>query len=232
MRSRLAALSLFVVLPAMNVLAAPAPKKARTPKVYALVDIGKALKSVPPERHREVERECFIAEDGWPWILLRNSQAAKLNVVMAQKDVRAWLNKNLHAEYVGKTDILRIWLADGSPAEQAAIVNAIVRSHFILEIDSRRQLLKDSIVEFQRFLPIAAQCLLGEKAELIALNNAVPADRGEQENLMFQRDRQAREVAAEKKRVAAICAQIEEYEVALRALPRVVKWADEPKPAE
>jgi hypothetical protein len=107
-----------------------------------------------------------------------------------------------------------------------------VRIHLRFEVDTRRQLLKDSIVDFQRFLPIAAQCLLGEEAELIALNNAVPADRGEQENLMFQRDRQAREVAAEKKRVAAICTQIEEYEVALRTLPRVVEWADEPKPAE
>jgi hypothetical protein len=202
-----------------------------SPMIYALVDVGKRTKAMPHEKYRQGERELFIKE-GLAWHGVYESPASKLPIVRAQKDMCAWLNENLHVEYVGKTDILRIWLKAGSSEEQAEIVNAIVRFYFRFVVDSYRKFLKDNIALSQRILADIAQVLPREEAELIRLDKAVPADGIEQENLWIQRNRQARSLGALKKGATAIRATIEQDEASLRTLPRVIKWAGQPSSAE
>ncbi len=200
-------------------------------KVFALLDIGKGLKSRAHEQYREDMREAFsVGADAW--IALYCSPAAKLNLVRTQKDARSWLQTNLHAEYVGKTDILRIWLADGSPHEQAVIVDTIIRGYLQYIERDWIPFLKLDMATARRNISDCLQVLDGAEAEFLKLNNVVPANMGEMESIWLQRKSLEELIAAGKKAITSDRYIIERDEAAVRTLPRIIKWAGKPRPEE
>lgn len=120
MRYRLAALSLFVVLPVMNVLAAPAPDPS------AILDIGPPPKGETAEQYRKrlIEGQTFHGTLCTWWT---DPEVRKLSSVARFKDARPWLAKNLRVteEECGRR--LRFTFRAGSRAEQVAIINALLR---------------------------------------------------------------------------------------------------------
>lgn len=218
-------------------LDAPVPEKFLVTnssiKVFALLDVGKWVKSVAHEQYREDVREWFTISV-MPWFLVRFSPAAKLSVVREQKDAEVWLKKKLHAEYVGKMDILRIWLSDGSPHEQAAIVDTIIRG--FLQDNERNTIrsLKEEIARSRRYIAMSAQAIAIAETDLRKLVNSAALDMSKSE-LRVRLERLCnlvREIAVEKKSVTYKRALIERDEALLRTQPRIVKWASKPRPEE
>jgi hypothetical protein len=218
-------------------LDAPVPEKflvmESSTKVFALLDVGKGRKLVAHEQYREGVREWFTLPE-MPWFLLRFSPTAKLNVVQSQKDAEAWLKKNLHAEYVGKTDRLRVWLTDGSPQEQAIIVDTIVRG-FLQDVQRNTiPFLKEEIALSRRFLAASAQAIAITETDLRKLVNSVAFNMSKSQLRAFceRLCNLVREFTFHTKHVKLDRAQIEEAEAVLRTQPRIVKWAGKPGPEE
>lgn len=148
----------ILLLVGVQIYAAPAPKAAqvnRTPSIYALVYVGKQPKWCPRELHQRGQIAHFNNDEVRKAALADHSVAG-LKVVKEQKDAREWLKKNLRVESLQRTNVLRISFTDGSPNEQAAIINAVAKAYHDLVIERQRdQLLKriyeDGVKELTKF---------------------------------------------------------------------------------
>ncbi len=233
--ARLILLSGLLLTSLSLLLDVTAPIKSRalnaSSKIYALVDVGKGMKSEAHEQYREDMREGFSIDEH-AWIVLRFSPAANLRVVRTQKDTQAWLRKSLHADYVGETDILRVWLTDGSLQEQAAIIDTIIRDFLQYIERDRIPFLKLDIATARRDISACLQVLDSAETELLKLNNVVPANMDEMESIWLQRKSLEELIAAEKKAITSDRYIIERDEAALHTLPRIIKWAGKPRPEE
>jgi hypothetical protein len=144
MHYRIAAVLLFAGLPAMTVLAAPAPEPS------AILDIGSPEKGETPEQHSKRAIECL----GDRWCALTGAwhdlKGSKLPSIEAKKDPRPWLEKNIR---ITKADAdgrrLRLTFRAGNRAEQVAILNAVFRAYM------------QSMKEYRRFLE---NCLRSDEA--------------------------------------------------------------------
>lgn len=128
MRFRFASLALFFVLPILNVAPAGPPPKAvkppppRQPSVYALLYVG------TEKNHKENAQCSTKAISSIKKNIAHPLTERKIEgpaVVKRQKNVRAWLETNLRVESQKDTAILRVSLADGTPEEQVALINAV-----------------------------------------------------------------------------------------------------------
>ena len=123
MRYRLAVLMLLmllVVLPMMNVLAAPAPDPS------AILDIGPPPKGMTAEQHRKqwIEGQTFHGTLG-PW--WTDPEVKKLPSVARLEDARPWLAKNLRVTPGDGERRLRFTFRAGNRNEQVTIINALLR---------------------------------------------------------------------------------------------------------
>ena len=84
---------------------------------------------------------------------LEDSSVAKLPIVLAQRNKRAWLMQNLHVDQVGKSEIVEISF-NANVDEAAAIVDAVVESYltYIDEItdNTDKKLLQNLQLERRR----------------------------------------------------------------------------------
>lgn len=99
----------------LNVQAAPAPKpKNATP---AVLDAGR-------EDHIAGVMEDIV---DWARVGVReNKKVADLDLIRRQKDWESWLKKNLRFEKIKDSSRFRLGFREGSPQEQAAIINVVV----------------------------------------------------------------------------------------------------------
>lgn len=126
MRYRVAALFLFAMLPVLNVLAAPAPDPS------AIVDIGPPPKGETAEQYRKRQSEsqtCHFMLCRW-W---SDPEVKKLPSVAAMKDARPWLAENLRITEEEGERRLRFTFRAGTHAEQATIINALLRVNLAVE---------------------------------------------------------------------------------------------------
>jgi hypothetical protein len=129
-RYRLAVLTLFAVLPLMNVLnATPAPEP------YAVLDIGPPPKGWSIDKHRNWEIEHLAFPHGIVLMVWSDPEIRKLPSIAALKDPRYWLSKNLCITWQGEGNRLRLMFRGGSRAEQAAILNSLLRINLRLEAE-------------------------------------------------------------------------------------------------
>jgi hypothetical protein len=120
MRSRLAVLMLFTLLPTMHLPAAPAPDPS------AILDIGPPPKGETAEQYRK----RLIGAQTHPFTLcdwMSDPEVKKLPSVAAMKDPRPWLAKNLRVTKEDGLRRLRLTFRAGTRAEQVVILNALLR---------------------------------------------------------------------------------------------------------
>lgn len=137
MRYRLAALTLFVVLPVMNVLAAPAPDP------YAILDIG------PPPKGQTAEEYCKWHIDSLPnlcgYHARHDPEMKKLPSVTQEKAPWLWLEKNLRVTPESGGRRLRLTFRAGTRTEQVVILNAFLRVYFRMVVAKRIQSREEGI---------------------------------------------------------------------------------------
>jgi hypothetical protein len=74
-----------------------------------------------------------------------NEKVAGLELIRRQKDWESWLKKNLRLERVKDTNLVRVSFQDGSPEEQATIVNVVVDYYLKHDVASTRDSLTQSL---------------------------------------------------------------------------------------
>jgi hypothetical protein len=112
------------------VQAAPVPKhKDATP---AIIDAG-----TQEQIAAVIENVTWGARVG----VREDKKVAGLDIIRRQKDWESWLKKNLRFERIEDTNRVRIGFRDGSPQEQAAIINVVV--DYYLKTDVGRERLPD-----------------------------------------------------------------------------------------
>ncbi len=156
MHYRVAALMLLAVLPGMNVLAAPAPAP------FAILDIGPPPKGVTAEQYRKAQIDCLTYPYGMLSMAWCDPEVRMLPSVAPLKDARPWLVKNLRiAEEVGARH-LRLSFQAGNRAEQAAILNALLRVNLRLEKE-RIELYEKNLRNMEAGTPRLAKLLKEER---------------------------------------------------------------------
>jgi RNA polymerase sigma factor (sigma-70 family) len=70
---------------------------------------------------------------------LKRPEVAGLAVLKGQADPVAWLEKNLRTAFLDGSGVLRVSVAEGRPAERAALLNAVVRSYLDEVVEAERQ---------------------------------------------------------------------------------------------
>lgn len=166
MRFRLAVLSLFVVLPVLNVLAAPAPAP------YAILDIGPPPKGETAEQYRKDQIEAQTSPSGlsgW-WSELK---AEKLTCITRLEDPRPWLAKNLRITEEKGGRLLRFTFRAGTRDEQAAILNALLR---------------DNISSHEMSIKGGEECLRTYEKIIVELEQRIKSARNPREAASYQKD--------------------------------------------
>ncbi len=226
MRYCLAALLLLAVLPAMNVLAAPAPepsaildigpppKEKRPPNLSSkrrkttLFDDESAKDSLrrPKERTAEEHRQMRIDSLTDPYVYLtdicRDPEVRKLPPVAALKDPRNWFSKNLRVTWEGEGNRLRLTFQAGRRDEQVVIVNSLLRAYIRRNKDER-------IKYFEGFIS-------SREKNIVVLEKRIKASRDPQEVASYQKginDLRSNQIPA--------C----RAEIALLKQITVIKWA-------
>jgi hypothetical protein len=133
MRYRLIVLSLFAILPLMNVLAAPAPP------ISGILDIAPPPKGWSAEKHREMAISNLI--DGMSGYVWADPEVRKLKSVADRKDDYPWLMKNIRVAPDGENR-LRLTFRAGTDAEQATILNSLLCTYLRLSAEKRQRLEK------------------------------------------------------------------------------------------
>ncbi len=146
MRFRLAAALLVTVLASINVLSAPAPDP------FAILDIGLPPKGKTAEEHRKYETDRLShPRPRGLFLLARNDpEVRKLPSIRLAKDPCEWLAQNLRVTPEAERKRLRLTFRAGSRAEQAAILNALLRTYVHWE--------KDRIDFLKRGLKVHEDC--------------------------------------------------------------------------
>jgi hypothetical protein len=114
--------------------------KEPAPAVHALLRISRQpqrlLEDTPHQRLDPVEVEQYFRTQVAlvrSHVVLRNAleneKIRKLAVIAGRKDPIAWLQKQVRAEMLEDTEILRVSVRAGTPEEQAVLTNAIVNAY-------------------------------------------------------------------------------------------------------
>jgi hypothetical protein len=219
---------------------APARAEARlakvSPTVYALLHVGKQYKHWSTEMYREDAYRKVTANmfhsPGIHGDALRESGIASLPIVKAQKNAISWLDKNLRTEYFDNTPILRVWLAVGTPDEQVAIVNAVIRA-YLRSVEQNRKTVMRCLEVDKRNLADCIVWMHKREAELVALNDVVAENETQAKFYAHQRNFCAAQFAQLKEGTTTTAPlRIKEWEDRLRNMPRLLDWAAKPEPAE
>jgi hypothetical protein len=158
-------IGLFAVLAALPfATGAPLPDKAKGPKVYALIyvgigkndaNIGQRVKDALTEIRESV---AFAYSSG------NSGRGGRLPPILkeANKSQR-WTEYALRVAPVDRTGVVRVWLTDGTPEEQVAIVNCIVRAY----LEKKENKIHRVFRGFKRIENMLAQgILLPQKVEI------------------------------------------------------------------
>jgi hypothetical protein len=195
---RLAVLMLFIMLPVMNVLAAPVPAPS------AVLQIELPPKDWNMEKHLESVIDHLTAPYGMPFAVWLDPEIRKLPSVAAKKDVRegrSWIAKNIRITQEDGGCRLRLTFRAGTRREQVAILNTLLRVYIKATKDK------------QKFLEL---CLAGEEDGIPELERRIASG---QHNESIDRYRKAIE-DARSIHIPARKAEIERYKKIA-----VIKWA-------
>lgn len=155
MRYRLALLSLAAVLGVLPALtttpAAPAPKRAKMPEIYALIYVG--LGKNDPDNAKRITVALQDLRGYGARSAVRNQKVKALSVVQDQEKKLGWIERDNWAESKTRTanlegtPVVRVWFTDGSPQEQVLIVNAIARAY----VENQQEIYRDALEGLERY---------------------------------------------------------------------------------
>lgn len=140
---RFTTICLIAALLAPSLLeSAPAPRQTY-PEVYALVYVGKG-KNDKANAKRVAKAAIEITDSArtvWD-----DREVLKLAVAKEKKrdELSNWMKSKIRVGTLEGTSVLRVWLADGTPEEQAVIINATLRFYQKL-VEIERQNLRAGI---------------------------------------------------------------------------------------
>jgi uncharacterized protein involved in exopolysaccharide biosynthesis len=122
--------------------------------LVALVAVLPDIQAAPVPKPTDAKPAVINAgtENNVAWVLQRvvdhaligvheNKKVADLPIVRRQKDLDAWLKKNLRVERIPRTNHVRVRFREGKPEEQSAIINAAVDYYLKKIIGERRDTL-------------------------------------------------------------------------------------------
>jgi hypothetical protein len=188
--------SLFLLLAAQSV-AAPVPHRAapvkEAPTIYALVYVERRVKMDREWSNRKDQMIYEMAHflDAFNAVLKAGS-VSDLSVVRKQKDARAWLEKNIRVESLQDTGVLRVSLAEGLPAEQVAIVNAVAKA-YVKEATERERLYRErQIADLRKRCDGFRESLRIAGDRLAAMNGYKVADEDQWRAITEVRNRRAK----------------------------------------
>jgi polysaccharide biosynthesis transport protein len=91
-------------------------------------------------------QQQLITSDNVLIAALRKPEAASLPVIQKEDDPVRWLAKNIHVDFPGNAEIMRVGLSDTNPDEAATLVGAVVDAYMseavYKERDSQRERLR------------------------------------------------------------------------------------------
>jgi hypothetical protein len=136
---------LLALLAPCLVESAPAPERRQTyPEVYALLYVSKGsdekVSSMKWLRILILTRYVHEKNREYNKLLWEDPELRKLAVVQ-QKDrdeLSKWMLRNIHAQTLENTSVIRVWFTDGTPEEQAVIINATLRA-VLKEMETRQE---------------------------------------------------------------------------------------------
>jgi hypothetical protein len=152
MRYRLTVLMPFIVLPVMNVLAAPAPDPS------AILDIGPPPKGMTAEEYCKDQIQSLRHRDGVLWDTRYALAVRKLPSVARLKDPHPWLAANLRVTSENGDRHVRLRFLAGTRSEQVTVLNELVR------VRLRSQ---ETAIKFQE------ECLRSHEACIIELERRI-----------------------------------------------------------
>src|SRR5579871_3024074 len=148
MRYRLTILCLVTTLIAPYLLeSAPAPRQTY-PEVYALVYVGKGKND-----RANVQRinDALSEIQDFARTVCHDPEVLKLPIFKEKNmdELSRWAKKQIRVGTLEGTSVLRVWLADGTPEEQAVVINATLRAYFKL-VEKYEQNDRRSLEKFRR----------------------------------------------------------------------------------
>lgn len=145
MRYRLAVLGLAAVLGVLPALvttpAAPAPKRAKMPEIYALIYVG--LGKNDPDNAKRIA-DAIQALPGEAHGAFLDPKVKAVAIVQDKEKKLGWIGRNdwakskIRSANLEGTAVVRVWFSDGSPQEQVILANAIAREYVKDEQDRHR----------------------------------------------------------------------------------------------
>jgi hypothetical protein len=148
MRYRIAILGLAAVLgvlPALTITpAAPLPKGARKPEIYALIYVG--LGKNHPGNLKRI-KAAIDSMSGTAHRAFSDPKVRALPIVQDKEkqlgtiERNKWGGSKIRATSLEGTAVVRVWFTDGTPQEQVLIVNAFAREF----ADNEQELSRDAL---------------------------------------------------------------------------------------
>ena len=140
---RLALLGLLAALITPSFLESAHAPRQTYPEVYALIYVGKG-KNDKVNAKRIAQAASEIADSArtvWD-----DPEVLKLAVAKEKKrdELSNWMKSKIRVGTLEGTSVLRVWLADGTPEEQAVIINATLRFYQKV-VEKEREDLRGSI---------------------------------------------------------------------------------------
>lgn len=137
MRYRLFLLCLAAVLGVLpgltTVSAVPAPRRPKTPTIYALIYVG--LGKNDPDNAKRIDVALQSLPNQAGSALRVDAEVNALSIVQDKikkqgwKELDAWAKSNTRAANLEGTSVFRVWFTDGSPEEKVVFANGIARTY-------------------------------------------------------------------------------------------------------
>jgi hypothetical protein len=201
----------------------PVPTKT-PPSVFVLLYATKRPGVTNVEEYRRQQANAF-RDSFAAYSALREPKVAELKVIKEQAKPADWLMEHLRIDFIDDTGIFKLYLAGGSPEEQAIILNAIVKGH---DQEYERPLRKD----WERSLEVYMKSLPGHIASLKSSEVMLNPDELARIPKQLNRDEYIKsiekEIANKKNAVKKTEEGIANAERWLRVLPlvKVLEWAE------
>lgn len=212
--------------------ASTTPPSKQPLSVYALVYVGKVPKDWTYKNYLYRQIRPFRPARGKRSaveVALEEREVAGLKIVKEQKDAVAWLAETLQVDPLDQTTVFRVSLTGGSPAEQAVIVNAVVRAYASAVAERDRKEWTEVLDNANRRCADSHKLVEMREAKLILLNRSKAKDEEEAKRIASNRLLFARMLADEKESLEEIEAYIRMLQEKLAKRPiLILEWAEKP----
>ena len=155
---------------------APA-KPAADPDVYALLLVGGPAPQLLPEPGRAAPADADSPVDRNTQVFLLRSRpvlaaalrekgVAGLRILKGKADPIGWLERNLGAVFLDDSRLLRVSVAGGDAAEQAALANAVATAYLDMVFNEERTQKQERLRDLEKLLSRQEDTLNKQREEL------------------------------------------------------------------